>query len=258
MNEIAEIDAAAHDNIASALCGVMGEITTLEKTAKNAHGNYEYASVDDFLNAVRPLCAKHGVIIRQDEAESTVVNDWLNVKFRYTIFHTSGAEMDGGYRSIAVNAKMGSQAYGSAQSYSLKQYLRALLMIATGDQAEEEGVMEPAQLVPKNSKDTNWKGPLGTVKLKEVMRFYIETLDSQETVADLESLGGKMAVSADDMPKNSAAEWDGGMTFNDVFAQCEHDQPGWITGDGMPELFIPFNSHMDAAMDRCGANGGND
>lgn len=246
-------DTTTHKNIPGALCAIMGEMPTLEKTMKNKHGSYNYASVDDFLNAVRPLCAKHGIVIRQDEEESTVSNDWLHVKFRYTVFHASGDAMDGGIRSIAVNAKMGSQAYGSAQSYSLKQYLRSLLMIATGDQAEEEGVMQPAQLAPKNSRDPKWKGPLPKGRLWKAIQAHMKLCEQAETLDLLNDIGSMIAVPADEV----GPDWDGpDLTYNDVHEQCKHDQPAYLTGEGAPELFIPFNQVMDAALDRLGANGG--
>ena len=53
--------------IAKAVSAVMGDVPKLAKGDKNTHGNYNFASIDDFLEAVRPLCAKHGLLIMQDE-----------------------------------------------------------------------------------------------------------------------------------------------------------------------------------------------
>lgn len=253
-----EIGHSTVGNITSAIAGIMGDIQKLPKTAMNKHGSYNYASIDDFLDTVRPLCAKHGLVILQDEESNETADNWLHIVFRFTLLHSSGTERDGGKRSVSVNAKMGAQAYGAAQSYALKQYMRSLFQISTGEQSDEEGVLQPGQLPPKNSRDERWRGPLPKGKLQAAMKAYIVEIEAARNVNELEALAIKTAVDADDMPKNTPEEYAAGMSYGDVFEQCEHDQPGWITGDGMPDLFIPFNSHMDAALDRLGANGGDE
>lgn len=248
---------AEDSSIISAISAVMGDIEKLGKTAVNKHANYKYASVDDFLDCVRPLLAKHKLWIQQDEVSQDIrergESVWLEMVFDFYIRH--GSEMIGPSRRTAmVNAKMGAQAYGACQSYALKQYLRATFMIATGEQNLDEGVLEPATLPPRNSRDVRWQGPLTKGLLQEMMKTYISAIENAETLEELESIGDKMAVPADKLPKTG--EWGNGMTFSEVVEQCKHDQPGWITGENMPELFIPFNSHMDEALDRLGYNDG--
>lgn len=133
--------------VAAAIAAVMDEVPKLGRGEKNAHANYNFASIDDFLEAVRPLCSKHGLIIAQDEdsfefKEGQDKNGkavtWLVMRFAFTLAHKSGATWDHRpMRTIMVNANMGSQAFGAAQSYALKQFERSLFQIATGEKGQD-------------------------------------------------------------------------------------------------------------------------
>ena len=127
--------------VSNAIAAVMADIPKLAREETNKHANYKFASIDDFLDAVRPLCAKHKLAIVQDEASFTIVqtmdkygkpSDWLQMGFAYTVA-TAGVSWGPVMRSIMVRADMGSQAFGAAQSYSLKQFMRSLFQISTGD-----------------------------------------------------------------------------------------------------------------------------
>ncbi|KKK90562.1 hypothetical protein LCGC14_2721760 [marine sediment metagenome] len=142
--------------VAGAINAVMKAVPKLKKGEKNTHGNYNFASIDDFLEAVRPLCAEHGLIIMQDEEsfETQTGTDknnkpvsWLVMRFRFTLAHSSG-EVWGHQpaRTIMVNAAMGAQAFGAAQSYALKQFMRSLFQIATGEKGMDADEHPPADL----------------------------------------------------------------------------------------------------------------
>lgn len=129
--------------VAAAVIAVMEKVPKLEKSERNTHGNYNFASIDGFLEALRPLCAKNGLIIIQDEESFELKQSqnkkgetvtWLIVRFRFTLAHSSGETwVHRPARTIMVNAAMGAQAFGAAQSYALKQFMRALFQIATGE-----------------------------------------------------------------------------------------------------------------------------
>jgi len=129
-----ETTASMPPKVASAVSAVMSAVPKLAKTSKNSHGNYNFASIDDFLEAIRPLCAKNGLIISQDEEHFELRDGWLFMRFAFTLAHSSG-EVWGHQdrRSIMVSSKMGAQAFGAAQSYALKQYMRSLFQVATGE-----------------------------------------------------------------------------------------------------------------------------
>jgi len=142
--------------VAAAIGEVMKAVPKLKKGEKNTHANYNFASIDDFLEAVRPLCAESGLIIVQDEAsfdlrEGTDKNGktvrWLLLTFQFTLVHTSGETWaHRPRRTIMVNAAMGAQAFGAAQSYALKQFQRSLFQIATGEKGEDADSHPPGDL----------------------------------------------------------------------------------------------------------------
>ena len=131
--------------VAGAITAVMGRIKGLMKTERNRAGGYRFASIDDFLAAVNPLCAKAGLIILQDELDARLVHDgtelssrsWLWATFTFTLAHKSGALYGPLTRSVMVPAA-GAQAFGAAQSYALKQFMRSLFQIPTGDREDAD------------------------------------------------------------------------------------------------------------------------
>ncbi|MDH3233422.1 MAG: ERF family protein [Alphaproteobacteria bacterium] len=138
--------------VAGAVNAVMSDVKRLLKSERNRQAGYKFASIDDFLAAVNPLCAEAGLIILQDELDARLVNDggnsfdrsWLWTTFTFTLAHKSGAIYGPLTRSVMVPAR-GAQAFGSAQSYALKQFMRSLFQIPTGDK-EDADFAVPARL----------------------------------------------------------------------------------------------------------------
>lgn len=183
--------------VAAAVCAVMENVPKLQKGEKNTHGNYDFASIDDFLEAVRPLCAEHGLIIMQDEESVDVLETadrsgkpikWLKITFRFTLAHKSGETWDWYPRRTAMaNASMGSQAFGAAQSYALKQYLRAALMIATGETSADLDANAPENL--PEVKLADWKS-FGYTKTRaaEELRALGSKIRSDDETPDEQTL----------------------------------------------------------------------
>ncbi|HUT49973.1 MAG TPA: ERF family protein [Alphaproteobacteria bacterium] len=153
--------------VAGAINAVMGRIKGLLKTERNRAGGYRFASIDDFLGAVNPLCAKAGLIILQDELDARLVHDgtehsnrsWLWATFTFTLAHKSGALYGPLTRSVMVPAS-GAQAFGAAQSYALKQFMRSLFQIPTGDR-EDADFTAPRRL-PEGAKPAGYGNGNGT------------------------------------------------------------------------------------------------
>jgi len=152
--------------VSNAIAAVMADIPKLAREETNKHANYKFASIDDFLDAVRPLCAKHKLAIVQDETSFTIVqtmdkygkpSDWLQMGFAYTVA-TAGVSWGPVMRSIMVRADMGSQAFGAAQSYSLKQFMRSLFQISTGD-GEDADSHEQSSIASSAAKPAFVDGP---------------------------------------------------------------------------------------------------
>jgi hypothetical protein len=103
---------------------------------------YDYASIDDFLLHVRGHCAEAGLAIIPDEARDAETREvttrsgttmvmW-EARFGFVLIHESGESYGPIYKGVGVQYN-GAQAAGSAQSYALKQLMRGLFMIPTGD-----------------------------------------------------------------------------------------------------------------------------
>lgn len=207
--------------VAAAICAVMGDVPKLGKGERNQHGNYNFASIDDFLEAVRPLCAKHGLIIMQDEESFDMKEGqnkrgeavrWLLMRFRFTLAHTSGETWaHRPSRTIMVDASMGSQAFGAAQSYVLKQFERSLFQIATGEKDVDADAHPAADLPQANRpaarKATATKGGETGATTPEGDKV-IAAIVACETLAALElwgSMKAKDAIAALSQPEQDRA-----------------------------------------------------
>jgi hypothetical protein len=131
-------------SIATAINGVMGDIRTLKKEDENKFQNYSYASIDNFLKAVNPLCAKHGLIINIDEESCEITRDgtknpWMHIVYKFILSHASGDTWGYTPRRNMFVAMTGGQSMGSSMSYCLKQYMRSLFLISTGEKDDLDG-----------------------------------------------------------------------------------------------------------------------
>lgn len=133
--------------IAKAVIAVMGKIEVLAKDNKNKFDHYKYASIDDFIMHVREHCTTAGLFIVPSEdgaAElvQTTKKDgsplmmW-RARHAFTLCHSSGEAYGPIYKTVMVQAN-GAQASGSAQSYALKQLMRGLFLIPTGDKDDPD------------------------------------------------------------------------------------------------------------------------
>lgn len=128
--------------IAQAIGQVMGQIKSLPKGERNQHGGYDFASIDDFLAAVGPLCSAAGLIVYQDEDTVDMIDRggkaWLRITYAFTLGHTSGVLYDRPMRRTVFQAITGPQTTGSSQSYAFKMYMRSLFQIPTGDRDDAD------------------------------------------------------------------------------------------------------------------------
>lgn len=132
-------------DILTALAKATSEMKRISKDSRNIEQKYDFASIDDFLAMAGPICAANGLstLIDEDEVEGFErqgkygVTQWLRIRFAFTTYHASGQSLPMTRRTVEV-IRTGAQSYGSAQSYALKQYLRGLHMIPTGDKDDAD------------------------------------------------------------------------------------------------------------------------
>lgn len=140
--------------VAKAIVGVQKAIRRVGKDGHNSDGgDYRFASVDAFFEFLGPLLGEHGLIIDVDEVEEGFAyyvltktyrnggsseQHWMRARYVFTVAHESGATWGHNpVRTVDV-LNTGPQAYGSAQSYATKMYLRSLFKVPTGDREDAD------------------------------------------------------------------------------------------------------------------------
>lgn len=223
----------AGSTIHAAIAAAMGDVRPLAKEDRNQHGNYNFAGIDAFLDLTRPICAKHGLNILQDEegfevfevASKNGPQKMLLMRFAFTVAK-DGETIGPLHRSIMVPASMGSQAFGSAQSYALKQFLRSLFQISTGEKDDIDH-HNTGELYAKPANDTPVKPSVAHSALKTALRGFVHEMEGCGTWDDwceLRDSPEKMKLI--DEVKTKLPEW-------------------WETGIGMPEEFVPLRRRIE-------------
>lgn len=129
----------------AAIAAVMAEVKRLEKADENKFGHYNYTSVDDFKDALRPLLAKHGIILHMTEAcdVATVEQERKTVGgkdaaliakyvFSITLEHVEG-EIGKEEKITVMLPYTGAQTTGAARSYAVKEWGKSRFLMSSGD-----------------------------------------------------------------------------------------------------------------------------
>ncbi len=136
------------------------------KTELNKFGGYKYRTVEQILEAVKPLLDKHGLCLNltdkvselcgipYTEAHATIFTIDPKTKERFLIAYSEG------YAGIDVNQKGMSigQCFGASSSYARKYALNGLFLIddtKDADAINTHGNKPEAAAAPRTSSDTN-------------------------------------------------------------------------------------------------------
>ena len=146
----------------AAISKTMAAVQTVGKDDKNQHGNYNFASIDGFLGGCRDACAANGLhpeisVISYEPFTGSNSKQWATYTYEVVMCHESGEETKP-VQTVVSLPITGAQTSGSAQSYALKQYLRGLFLIKTGEKDDPDfnapiDLEIPAQPVAAPSKD---------------------------------------------------------------------------------------------------------
>lgn len=200
-------DAAENDkkvttkDVHEGILAVMASLGTLDKVNQNKFDKYDYASIDDFIHFVRRHCYEAGIYIEQDEIEAKLVDVskkdgkpmamWW-AQFAFTVRHVGGSFVGPIKRSVMVQAN-GAQAAGSAQSYSLKQFMRSQFLIPTGDKDDPDKEKTDIS-AERGSNETDLQKKAGRIR-REFLR--------SETVEDLKLAWSDNAIDLDHIKRVS-------------------------------------------------------
>lgn len=119
------------ENIFSRLQAVQMELKA-PKSQYNSFGNYSYRSAEDILEAAKPLCQKHGILlVLSDEPEEKGGRNYIrSTATVYEIESEKTLAVTGYAREDEMKKGMdGSQITGSASSYARKYALNGLFCI---------------------------------------------------------------------------------------------------------------------------------
>lgn len=129
--------------IAAAIVAVKKQVKQLDADDQNKHGGYNFVSVDKFYAIIGKIMAEAGLALLIDETSTEVRgsdktgNPWLFAQYTLSFMHETGAMSAGLRRSIALPIS-GPQAFGAAQSYIEKQFLRQVFKVPTGDKDADD------------------------------------------------------------------------------------------------------------------------
>jgi hypothetical protein len=140
--------------IAKAIIAVKKQVKQLGTDDRNPHGGYSYVSVDKFYDSIGKPMAEAGLALLIDETGSDVKEGssgkpWLFAQYSLSFLHESGVVSDPLRRSLALPIS-GPQAYGAAQSYVEKQFLRQVFKIPIGEKDADS--IAPEDTPPKTDK----------------------------------------------------------------------------------------------------------
>jgi len=148
--EAIEPETANPATYGEAVCAVMLELRRLKKADRNEFARYDFTSVDDFKDGVRPLMAKHGLWVEVDQTafefmqlhdDKDKVKHVVRYDFQLTLYHISGDCGKPQTMTVAL-PYTGAQTSGSARSYVVKEWFKSCFLASSGDMSEEADLMD--------------------------------------------------------------------------------------------------------------------
>jgi hypothetical protein len=124
-------------NIAKALVAFNLEVKSIEKDAKNPHFKNDYASLDNIVNEVRPLLARHGLVVMQFPG-----GDGEKYTLRSMLLHESGEWIESEPLTMRP-VKNDPQGIGSCTTYARRYSLSAMLSLNTGEDDDGNAGTQP-------------------------------------------------------------------------------------------------------------------
>ena len=153
-------------NLTQKLLNAQAELKA-PKGQYNSFGKYKYRSAEDILEAVKPINAKHGVLLTITD-EPVLVGDWHYIKATATITDGTESIVVTAYARESLNKKGmdDSQITGTASSYARKYALNGLYLIDDTKDADTDEYRNQGNKAPKSATQVE----IGNLK-KEIIAF---------------------------------------------------------------------------------------
>jgi len=135
--------------LVAAIAAVTGAVGYVQKTGRNTHHRYTYASDEDLARAIGPELAAHGLAIMPHRIDTTRDNDRMTMIVTWRIAHSSGQWMT--IATVGEGCDKQDKAAYKAMTGARKYLLRLVFCIATGDDAEVDTPTPSAPSKPKQS-----------------------------------------------------------------------------------------------------------
>lgn len=135
------------------IAAVMAEVKTLKATARNQHFAYSYVPLSAIYDHVRPLLARHKLLVLHREAECTLEKGTMTLVCEFAL-----AGPDDGPDDVHWERRTGSHAVRTIQnqaalaSFLVRGWLIQKLMLSTGDE-EADGAPQPKQRSAQPKRD---------------------------------------------------------------------------------------------------------
>lgn len=131
-----QMNKEAEQDFNRAFAAAMAEMPPVPRNGENKHLKRKYSTLDDLINTTRPVLARHGLSLNwQTGIDGAQV--WVRAIVRHASGHQISTEERGSRdKSGSMNELQGG---GSTQTY-LKRYSGfAILGMASGDEADDDG-----------------------------------------------------------------------------------------------------------------------
>lgn len=183
-----KVDAIPSSLIASKVA-ITAEIKRLEKMHENKHGGYQFTSVDDFKDDIRPIMAKHGVDLHVSEESYDLMSvkskdgketNVAKIRFKFVLYHVSGEYSEPSYLTVCL-PYTGAQTSGAAQSYAIKECVyKGLFQASSGDVTEEADLHDTTKFSATDRMSKAEAKPLYEALQREMRAIVAETRDHDE------------------------------------------------------------------------------
>ena len=151
-------------NIYESITKIIEEIPAIGKTKENVQQKFKYRGIDDVMNAIQPLLAKHKVFIvpevleqtreeRQTQKGGTLI--YSICKIQYTFYAEDGSHVSA--TTIGEGMDSGDKATNKAMAIAMKYALFQVFCIPTDEMKDPDAETPPEILAKGNEFIDNTK-----------------------------------------------------------------------------------------------------